>query len=242
MSHAHADHFNKAVLGWRGGVSPLTNRAHNAYMKQAAEPASKTYENFSPARFRLILSDDIPPVSGAVMAGPGRTYELDGLTVTTLESNDEGVAFLVEADGLTVYHAGDLNWWHWHGGGESPLTNRDRSFIESLISAPATKPDIDLSPDDMENLDMAIHYKREIDKLKGRKIDLAFVPVDPRLENEYAWGLDYFMRTVGAANVFPMHFWDDAGIVNRLRGDNITLGYRDCIRPLTKRGESFTLE
>lgn len=26
-----------------------------------------------------------------------------------------GVAYLVTADGKTIYHAGDLHWWHWEG-------------------------------------------------------------------------------------------------------------------------------
>ena len=30
-----------------------------------------------------------------------------------LKSTDEGVAFLVEVNGVVIYHAGDLNWWHW---------------------------------------------------------------------------------------------------------------------------------
>ena len=35
--------------------------------------------------------------------------------IRTLKSTDEGVAFLVEAEGKSIYHAGDLNWWYWEG-------------------------------------------------------------------------------------------------------------------------------
>ena len=40
------------------------------------------------------------------------------LAVSTLRSNDEGVAFLVELEGLRFYHAGDLNNWWWDGDAE----------------------------------------------------------------------------------------------------------------------------
>jgi L-ascorbate metabolism protein UlaG (beta-lactamase superfamily) len=76
---------------------------------------------------------------------------------------------------LKLYHAGDLNWWHWAG-----------------------------EPDN-ENEAMAAAYKAEIDKLRGETFDIAFVPVDPRLGKEYLWGLDYFMRRAAARAVFPMH-------------------------------------
>lgn len=40
------------------------------------------------------------------------------LTISTLRSNDEGVAFLVELGDLRFYHAGDLNNWWWDGDAE----------------------------------------------------------------------------------------------------------------------------
>ncbi|MBQ2641861.1 MAG: ribosome biogenesis GTPase Der, partial [Lachnospiraceae bacterium] len=35
------------------------------------------------------------------------------LSVATLGSTDQGVAFVVNYAGQTVYHAGDLHWWAW---------------------------------------------------------------------------------------------------------------------------------
>ena len=37
------------------------------------------------------------------------------VSVETLRSNDEGVAFIVQLGGLSIYHAGDLNNWWWDG-------------------------------------------------------------------------------------------------------------------------------
>ena len=40
------------------------------------------------------------------------------LSVRTLKSNDLGVAFIIETDGLKIYYAGDLNNWWWEGDEE----------------------------------------------------------------------------------------------------------------------------
>ena len=124
----------------------------------------------------------------------------------TLASNDEGVAFVVDIDGLCICHAGDLNWWHWEG-----------------------------EPDDY-NEGMAASYKSQISLLHGRHIDLAFVPVDPRLEEQYAWGIDHFMRSLDVRWAVPMHFGNDGSIVERLMHDDVSASYRDRIISLTDRG------
>ena len=179
VSHKHSDHYNRKILQWKDIIP----------------------------RLRIILSDDIRPPGGALMIGPGRSLTQPDLTVQTLRSNDEGVAFIVDIDGLRIYHAGDLNWWHWEG-----------------------------EPDDY-NDGMAASYKSQIDQLADKPIDIAFVPVDPRLEEQYAWGIDYLMKTVEVRNAIPMHFGADFSIVKRLLEDPISLNYRDRIANLAKRGE-----
>ena len=87
VSHNHDDHFNPVIFEWQ-----------------------KTIPNI-----RYILSNDIPEIPNAIMIGPDDTVEQEDLVVKTYRSTDEGVAFLVQIDGLAIYHAGDLNWWHWEG-------------------------------------------------------------------------------------------------------------------------------
>ena len=69
----------------------------------------------------------------------------------------------MEIDGKLIYHAGDLNWWHWEG--EEEEFNRDQ----------------------------ACRYQQQMEKLKqavgNRSIDLAFVPVDPRLNQDMLRGV-----------------------------------------------------
>ena len=114
-------------------------------------------------------------------------YEFGALKVRTLRSTDMGVAYVVRADGKKIYHAGDLNWWHWDG--------EDKAW----------------------NNNMAANYKREVDKLEGEELDAAFVPLDPRLGDAYCWGMKYFLEHVHAEAVFPMHCWGDYSVCRKVR-------------------------
>jgi L-ascorbate metabolism protein UlaG (beta-lactamase superfamily) len=182
-SHAHMDHFVPSILKWGRELKNL----------------------------RYVLSYDIDSgqTPNVTTAYPNAEYRSDSIMIRTLKSTDEGVAFIAELDGLKIYHAGDLNWWHWAG-----------------------EPDGD-------NRAMAEAYKAEIDKLKGETFDIAFVPVDPRLENEYLWGLDYFMKACDAKVIFPMHFRNAYSIFGRMMKDPATERYRDRVVSITRRGERF---
>ena len=160
---------------------------------------------------RYVLSFDVRTEAGfegrVLCAEPHRTYDFDGISIQTLQSNDEGVAFLVKADGKTIYHAGDLNWWHWNG-----------------------------EPDAF-NADIEKSYTAEINRLKGEKIDVAFVPADLRLQDKYFWAVNYFLKTVGAKRLFPMHFWGRFDVCTMLR----QLGYGETIAEITQENEKFEI-
>ncbi len=146
---------------------------------------------------RAILSDDIQPPLGieTLQAAPGRDYDL-GLqqTLTTFRSTDLGVAFLIEDRQTLIYHAGDLNDWVWEE--ESDAYNRQ----------------------------MTEDYRRQIDllalKLKGRELDVAFVVLDPRQEQDYDRGLEYFLKNIPVKQVYPMHYWDEPEIMERFLKDH----------------------
>ena len=110
---------------------------------------------------------------------PCRRYDWQGLTIETLRSTDEGCAFLVQAEGLHIYHAGDLNWWHWEGEPEADNVWHDKAF------------------------------HAELDRIRGRRFDLAFVPLDPRQEANGWWGFADFLDACPCAHVFPMHYGAD---------------------------------
>lgn len=143
----------------------------------------------------------------------------DFLKIQTFDSTDQGVAFLLQIGKKLLYHAGDLNNWVWDG-----------------------EPQAD-------NEAMSARYHRELERLaeavrhtESGQIDTAFVPLDPRQEQDFSLGMDDFMRMVGARHVFPMHFWGDFGVTERFLALPCTKGYRDCIVPIHRDGERFELE
>lgn len=105
--------------------------------------------------------------------------KLKNVNISSYGSTDEGVSFLVELDDFSIFHAGDLNWWKW-----------------KKFSAKVQKRE-------------AREYKREVDKLKGKQIDIAFVPVDPRLEEHYYLAGEYFINEIKPALFIPIHFGDN---------------------------------
>lgn len=179
VSHNHDDHFNPVVFEWQ-----------------------KTIPNI-----RYILSNDIPEIPNATMIGPDDTVEQEDLVVKTYRSTDEGVAFLVQIDGLAIYHAGDLNWWHWEGEPET------------------------------YNIKMADDYKKQIDLLAGERIDLAFVPLDPRQERQYDWGVKYLLERNNVPYVVPMHFWNQPDVIDRLLVEPYMSCHANRICPLRHRGQ-----
>lgn len=182
-------------------------------------------DHFNPEIFRLcspgrevfyLLSDDIGahriPEEAAgctVRLGPCARWHDDRIQVETLRSTDEGVAFWVECEGKKLYHAGDLNDWQWPG--EDPAWNRR----------------------------MAADFRRDLEPLRGRKMDAAFLPLDPRQGEEAAAGLDYFLTVADARAIYPMHCWEDYTVIDRWLREHPHSPFRSRIIHITRRGECF---
>jgi len=131
------------------------------------------------------------------------------LCVKTLKSTDSGVAYVVQCFGKTIYHAGDLNWWIWN----------------------------ELSEEKNDN--MTERFQEEIDKLCGLAIDVAFLPLDPRQEDKFSWGFDYFMRNCNVEVAFPMHLWEKYEIIDEFKKMDIAKKYCDKIMEITGEGQVF---
>ena len=149
---------------------------------------------------RAVLSDDIeedeiPDGADALSVAPEKMYDLGPqLKLTTFRSTDLGVAFLIEDEDRLIYHAGDLNDWYWEGEPDSfngPMTANYRHQIGLLAR-----------------------------KLKGREPDVAFVVLDPRQEAAYDRGLCYFLENIPAKKVYPMHYWENPGIIGTFLTDH----------------------
>ena len=180
VSHIHDDHFSKIIFD-------IATKHDNVTYVLSYDVVKKIKKN-------AILSKMTEQLN-IIRVQAHEKYKIDDIVVETLKSTDEGVAFIVSEKDGTIYHAGDLNWWHWDG--EPKSWNRN----------------------------MEVNFKREIDSMKGRKIDIAFVPLDPRQEEAYYMGMDYFIKNVGANEIYPMHFWGEPRIIDRYKseygGENI---------------------
>lgn len=72
-------------------------------------------------------------------------------------------------------------------------------------------------------------FEEEINKIKNRHFDAAFVVLDPRQGEEFYLGFDYFMKNTNTDKVFPMHFWGDSSVIERLKEMKCSEDYRNKI-------------
>lgn len=160
---------------------------------------------------RYVVSSDVPGYPpDAIVMEPDDKRVEDDFTVTSLMSTDEGVAFVVEIDDLVIYHAGDLNLWLWDDETEEFIKEQKKVF------------------------------KNSMKKLKEFKIDLAFIPLDPRLEEKYLETMDYMMKGLDIKRAVPMHFMESDEVIDRMLCDTRSVSYRDKIIKLTERGQEAT--
>ena len=165
-SHAHGDHFNPEIF-------TIVNKH------------KKTSYHLS---FDIKGKPTVPNNLNIQYLDVDRTYEIEDLgIVKTLQSTDEGVAFLIKTSDVTLFYAGDLHWWDWPGEDPDWLTEQETVF------------------------------KREIGKIKNESIDIAFAVLDSRLEDNYAKGMTHILSELHPRYVLPMHFWDDRSVVERFK-------------------------
>lgn len=152
VSHWHGDHFNRHII------------------------------DFSHKAQAYIVNKDVPfrqaPEDKLYSMEVYDTRRIDDAIVTQFGSTDEGGSFLVRTDGLSLFHAGDLNWWYWDGDTDENNENAKRMF------------------------------DAEMQKLDGLTVDVAFFPVDARLERAREWGVSEFLKHVTVKLcLIPMHYF-----------------------------------
>lgn len=185
-SHGHADHFKREIWGLRERYPEAVYVMSRDIRIRKEEREDWMYQ----VRAR-------------------ESYEIGGLRVLTLRSTDMGVAYVVETEGKRIYHAGDLNWWHWEG--------EDKAW----------------------NHNMAANYQREVDRLEGQVFDVAFVPLDPRLEGAYTWGMRYFLEKTRTRAVFPMHCWEEYEVCQRVKGERDMQGLLENYHAVEYPGQEW---
>ncbi len=151
-SHFHADHFSPDIR------------------KVAPKDAS------------IVLSFDIKPRQNDVSLKVGKEVTLNGVTIHAFGSTDEGISFYITwEDGTSLFHAGDLNNWHWRDeGGEDYATKAQNAFLKEL--------------------------SKITDHVGCTKLDFALFPVDPRIGSDYYRGAVQFCEALRPKVLIPMHF------------------------------------
>lgn len=155
-SHAHPDHFNKEILNWKNVHSDI----------------------------QYILSKDIldagkANANDAVFLEQNEFYEDLLIKIKAYGSTDIGVSFLVELDGKKIFHAGDLNNWHWNEEVPKEESNAyEQAYLTELNSIAKNYP----------------------------HLDLVIFPVDIRLGKDYMLGAQQFIDRISVDVFAPMHF------------------------------------
>lgn len=159
VSHHHPDHFNPEILQWKAEYPQI----------------------------RYILSRDVrkrlrpEQREGIIFLSKMETWGDERIQVKAYGSTDVGGSFFVEAGGKKIFHAGDLNNWHWREEStEQEAKGYERNFL------------------------------RELDVFAREEgcLDLTLFPVDPRLGKDYMAGAIQFVDRVKTEWFAPMHFWE----------------------------------
>ncbi|MBC3537615.1 MBL fold metallo-hydrolase [Megasphaera hominis] len=152
VTHWHNDHFNRHIADFA--------QQTEAYIINKDVP------------FRQAEQDKLHTLDVYDTIHVGETI------ITQFGSTDEGGSFLVKTDGVSIFHAGDLNWWHWEGDTAENNENAKRM------------------------------YAAELEKLDGLTVDVAFFPVDARLDYAREWGVTAFLKHVKVTQcLVPMHYF-----------------------------------
>ncbi len=155
-THSHADHFNPQILDWKVSKSNI----RYIFSQEIADSLQMSNEE-------VVFLDKL------------EKYKDQNLQITAFGSTDVGASFLIEVQGKKIFHAGDLNNWHWNEEVPKP----EASGYETCFLC-----ELELLA---ENVD---------------QLFLAMFPIDPRLGNDYMLGAEQFIKRFSIDYLLPMHF------------------------------------
>ena len=180
----HALYFDRIGSGWPDPPARSITFVSHAHA-----------DHFSPEVLRwrreglaeLIVGEGVD--APGLCLHPGGEAEVDGVRVRAFGSTDEGVSFLAEADGVSVFHAGDFNFWHWRAESTAAEVREAEEAFTAVL-----------------------------DTLRGIPVDIAFFPVDPRMGGDCWEGALRYAEAVRPRLLIPMHFWDRPETALRFAG------------------------
>ena len=209
-SHAHEDHYSPMIWSLLKIVPEVT------YILDAGIPDAARH-----------------PEAEVVTVEPRQAYAVGPLRIRTLTSTDMGVAFYIETEGKRIYHAGDLNVWYWF---DEPLADnissekRCRAEMQYLSDILRGEKGPRKEQKAEEKSGETRCQKRSRTEEAGLPLlDLAFVPLDPRLREEAPRCMAAFAEILDASYIFPMHYWEREEETRQYLSDSRLLPVRDRI-------------
>ena len=191
-THSHSDHFNPDVLTWNKSKTNVTY----LFSKEVKDT------------LKGILNDDKVHYLDKL-----ESFEDDNLSVKAFGSTDAGASFYIQHNDVKIFHAGDLNNWHWNE--EVP---KDESFV-------------------FEN-----QYICELELVaeEVKQLDIAMFPLDPRLGKDFLRGGEQFINKIKTANLLPLHFGDNYQLIKQFKP--IAEAANCKLLPLEHTGQSFKIK
>ena len=150
VSHFHADHFNAEI-------NRFESRAEGYFIHRDCTLTLRNHE--------MLHCMEV----GDFMVTKYFRIKMFG-------STDAGGSFLINHPKASVFHAGDLNWWHWAGEGDS------------------------------DNLAARDEYFKELERIPRVSMNIVFFPVDARQAVAREWGVKAFLEKFDVSTALvPMH-------------------------------------
>ena len=188
-THFHPDHFNPEILSWKEQRPDIVYIFSKDILK-----------------YRRAQKED------AIFIKKGETYEDEYIHIRAFGSTDVGVSFLITLEGKRIFHAGDLNNWHW--------------------SEESTEQEIRKAQGD---------FLAEVKNIKqiAPEMHLVMFPVDSRLGKDYMKGPKQFTEQIKTSIFVPMHFSEHYDGGNAFREIAEASGCRFI--SISHRGETFDI-
>lgn len=188
-THNHADHFSHEIFEW----NKLNDEITYILSKEIKDSINKTNLNI----FYVEKSE---------------YYEDEHIFVKAYGSTDIGSSFFIKVQDLQIFHAGDLNNWHW---------NEESTMVEIEEAERNFKLELE-------------DIKREIHVL-----DVALFPIDPRLGQDFMKGVTQFITAIKVKFLVPMHFQQDYTSILKFR--EIAKDYQVGYWAISYEGESINI-
>ena len=170
-THSHSDHFNEEVLLWDKDKDDITYVFSKEVVETLKDNASLKDEKIK-------------------YLNKFGTYRDENIMIKAFGSTDAGASFYIEHKKRKIFHAGDLNNWHW---------NEEVAKDEACV---------------YEN-----QYICELELLSEevKKVDVAMFPLDPRLGEDFMRGGEQFVNKIKTKNFLPLHFGDNYELIQQFK-------------------------